>query len=166
MKQTDITPPDWSEFCEEFSRAHNGWLVTLAKISPSDMDRNPEDLKASWEVVVSEAPFRKIDIDQQNGECLVEMQDDRKNITYRLNGVVRLSEIVEEGVRRGVRIDTIDGNLVLLDKKIAPHRTPYSGRDRRVGLNLGWPDLETVPHGARNSQVGDFLGPGDNGSQR
>ena len=103
MKRTkpvtrDITPKDWNNFCDEFSREHQSWLANV------DVD---------GEIKTKESPFKKISVTKAGKQTKIAIVLDgqsRKSIKYTVDGATHLRvEQDKAGNDQGLEVGTKSG---------------------------------------------------------
>ncbi|MDT8385584.1 MAG: hypothetical protein RRB22_14340 [Gammaproteobacteria bacterium] len=111
MEQLEIAVREWTSFCDEFSLAHRGWLVTLAMMATTELQKTPEALAAHWRVIADDLHFNEIAIGPMPGTCIISAKPETQTAIFehRLKGIVRLFRLTTNRGHQGMRIDTVDG---------------------------------------------------------
>jgi hypothetical protein len=121
VAREEVKLEDWPAFCEQFTRQHKGWLVTL-KVIPTRM-AGPEDAAAPTgsPPIVREQPLEGLIEDRASGESelviLVGQQDN--HVSHLIRRPTRL--VVQTGDRglKSLRIDSRYGMTTFLEFRVA-----------------------------------------------
>jgi hypothetical protein len=93
----EIERPEWSGFCDGFSRQHEGWLVTVEQIS---IPSGPSAVEAR------ELPLENVSADPDGTISVSVGGTSERHLTHIIPRAARLLvEETDEGVDRGIRID-------------------------------------------------------------
>ena len=131
MKGTAIAPHHWKGFCEDFSRRHRGWLVTVE----SESGREPSTAEATGsargrrasDVLADKAAFAGLSVQQREGRparvAIAVREGERvAHHVVTVPAVFRV-ERTEQGADRHVAIRSVSGDLLLLEF-LTPHFLP------------------------------------------
>ena len=85
MKREEILRERWQDFCNEFSRRHKGWLVTLDVVEKTPR-RGRKQTLAGEHILANDMPLKGIAVEQKGEETFlfVTVGDDRDRITHRV----------------------------------------------------------------------------------
>lgn len=105
MTQDDISREQWHGFCDEFSREHQGWLVTLATADPM-LDAVAGAV--ATRVLAHDLPLRGITVEESDGGAAVVVVTGigTAHLAHRVEAVSRISfDQTAGGAHRGLVID-------------------------------------------------------------
>jgi len=104
-----IPKEQWQEFCDEFSKQHEGWLVTVEVVDETgETDR---------EVLAEEIPMWGITVDEHQDQTEVSIiaGDQPRHVTHLIRDPAAIAfEQDEQGAHTGIRINTQDGPSVIV----------------------------------------------------
>lgn len=113
---TEISREQWQNFCDQFTRSHHGWLVTLGRIRSAVLDQDTQ-ADIGLGVLVDKAILQGITPEDKGDhmELLISLGEKSQQLTHRVVKPERIFfEQTEEGVHAGLRIDSADGQTTLL----------------------------------------------------
>ncbi|MBI5030844.1 MAG: DUF5335 family protein [Chloroflexi bacterium] len=108
MKRTkvvtrEIPKTEWNDFCNEFSRRHQGWLANV---------------EINGEVKIKESPFKKISLSKDGRQTKAAIVIDgqaRKSVKHTVDGVALLRlEQDKAGNDQGLTVETKSGAKTIL----------------------------------------------------
>jgi hypothetical protein len=107
VKQTEIPEAEWQTYCAGFSRAHHGWLITLATIATAELEAAPEQVESHWRVIADQVRCQKLNLEEKGGHYDVAIQagEGGATIDHRASNVRSLFRLTVDGAHRGLRID-------------------------------------------------------------
>lgn len=110
VEQTEISTQEWETYCATFSRAHHGWLITLATIATAQFQAAPERVSANWQIIADQIRFQAVVPGPIPGSFSITTQTPTgaATVEHRLPGVVRLFSLTVDGAHQGLRIDSTD----------------------------------------------------------
>ena len=106
MNTDEIRPPQWREFFDTFSRAHEGWLVTLEVLGPMGAQEEAHEL-----------PLVGITADEPShgGAIWMTVGEGDQTLTHSVDAPTRVQvERTEEGAEAAVQIESKSGEKTLL----------------------------------------------------
>ena len=108
MKTKEIPKNEWPKFFDNFSRQHEGWLVTL-EIFGSELGAQVQERELAFEGIVDEW-------DEIHGNQIVIMVGDRPedHITHSITRPTQVSVEQNEGVSAVLAIKSADGVMALM----------------------------------------------------
>ena len=109
MAYQEIPREQWKDFCDEFSKQHEGWLVSVEVVDETrEPDREVLDSELTlWGVTVDELP------DQTKVHIIA--GDQPRHVTHVITDPAGIGfEQDEQGGHTGLRIDTQEGPSVLV----------------------------------------------------
>ena len=106
MKTKEIPKEEWGTFFDNFSRRHEGWLVTL-EVLGADIGAQVEGRELAFEGIVGETQGNEIVI-------MVGAKPD-DHVTHSINNAAQVSlEQTDEGADAALAIKSADGTTALL----------------------------------------------------
>jgi hypothetical protein len=107
LKQTEMSAAEWNTCCAGFSRAHHGWLITLATIATAQLEAAPEQVETHWQVIADQARFAGLVLAEEGGhyDVVIQAGDAGATIEHRASCVRSLFRLTVDGAHRGLRID-------------------------------------------------------------
>jgi hypothetical protein len=113
---TQIPLDEWSEFCQEFSVQHRGWLATVGLSDTQAVDLKPLD--PPLEIIAQHLSFEGLELKLRNGperKLSVTMGEQQWRMTHVVHEPLRIwVEQSEQGAHRGLRVDNARGKSMLL----------------------------------------------------
>lgn len=109
MEQTEIPAAEWQSYCTGFSRAHHGWLVTLATLPTSQLQAEPEQVTAHWRIIVDHVRLQQVELDAARARCGIATDTPSGGalVEHRLDGIKALFMLTVDGAHQGLRIDSL-----------------------------------------------------------
>lgn len=117
MQQKKIAKEQWHRFCEEFNRAHHGWLVTLLATESARMDIEPDEAEQDARHLTPMVPLHGVLLEaaQDGMHVGVEVGPEEHRMTHVLPGpVAGLFSLSEDEEHLGLRIDDVKGGSTLV----------------------------------------------------
>ena len=114
MAYQEIPPEQWRDFCDEFSKQHEGWLITV--------DIVDETGETDRETLAEEIPLWGVTVDevQEQTEVHIIAGDQPRHVTHVIRDPATIAfEQNQEGAHTGLRIDTRDGPSVVVRFRMA-----------------------------------------------
>jgi Family of unknown function (DUF5335) len=106
MTTDEIRPPEWREFFDTFSRAHDGWLVTIEVLGPMGAQEEAHELPLVG--VTAEEP-------SHGGSISMTVGEGDQALTHTVSEPTRVQvERTEEGAEAAVQIESKSGEKTLL----------------------------------------------------
>ena len=109
MAYQEIPREQWKDFCDEFSKQHEGWLVNVEIVD--------ETRETDHEVIASELTLWGVTVDelQDQTEVHIIAGDQPRHVTHVITDPAAIIfEQDEQGGHTGLRIDTQEGPSVLV----------------------------------------------------
>lgn len=109
MAYQEIPREQWKDFCDEFSKQHEGWLVSVEIVD--------ETGEPNHEVIASELALWGVTVDelQDQTEVHIIAGDQPRHVTHVIRDPAAIGfEQDEQGGHTGLRIDTQEGPSVLV----------------------------------------------------
>ncbi|MDT8387370.1 MAG: hypothetical protein RQ736_07640 [Thiogranum sp.] len=109
MEQTEIPAAEWESYCAGFSRAHHGWLVTLATVPTAQLQAEPEQATEHWRIIVDKVRLQRLELDAARGRCGIATDTPSGGalVEHRLDGISALFMLSVGGAHQGLRIDSL-----------------------------------------------------------
>jgi len=117
MTQDAIPPQQWRSFCDQFSRQHHGWRVTLTVVDTRQLDTRPQQIEAASRRLVTDQLFRGITAEprRQGLELTILVGEGTQHTAHPVGQPLRIEfEQQQGGAHRGLRIDTTSGETLCL----------------------------------------------------
>lgn len=114
MVRTEIPRDQWHSFCDEFSRLHRGWLVTIGVIDTQLLEASAE---ARAHALTDDLIFQGITEEEKRGhtDLAIAAGEGEFHIAHAVHEPQHLYlESTEDGAHKGMRIDEADGHTTLL----------------------------------------------------
>ncbi len=111
MEQVEIPAAEWESYCAGFSRAHHGWLVTLATLPTPLLQAEPDQATAHWQIIVDNVRLQRVELDVARGRCGIATDTPSGGalVEHRLDGITALFVLTVDGAHQGLRIDSLIG---------------------------------------------------------
>lgn len=109
MKSQQIEQNEWQQFCESFSRAHHGWLVSVTVSGTgSDKAKIGSATTGPKTTLAQNLPLQEIREASHNGhvEIMITVGKDKDETSFLVEDVAALYEHTEAGKDLGLRIDS------------------------------------------------------------
>ena len=109
MAYQEIPREQWKDFCDEFSKQHEGWLVSVEIVD--------ETGEPDHKVIASELTLWGVTVDelQDQTEVHIIAGDQPRHVTHVITDPAGIGfEQDEQGGHTGLRIDTQEGPSVLV----------------------------------------------------
>lgn len=109
MVYQEIPREQWKDFCDEFSKQHEGWLVSVELVD--------ETAEPNHEVIASELPLWGVTVDELPDQTEVHIiaGDQPRHVTHVITDPAAIAfEQDEQGGHTGLRIDTQEGPSLLV----------------------------------------------------
>jgi hypothetical protein len=106
MPTDEIRPPEWREFFDTFSRAHEGWLVTIEVLG-----------RLGAQEEASELPLVGVTAEEQShgGSISIMVGEGERNLTHTIAQPTRVwVQRTDEGAEAAVEIEAKTGEKTLL----------------------------------------------------
>ncbi len=106
--EEEIDRERWEEFCSEFSRQHQGWLV---KVGVIETDAKTESM------TLANSELWGVTAERKNGtyELAVITGDPSNHTTHLVHHPLRiLFERTPDGAHKGLRVDSEEGQITLI----------------------------------------------------
>jgi hypothetical protein len=116
LRQIEEAAGEWPEFIDEFSRAHHGWLVTVADIATEKMEQPPHQIEHDWNAISQQQPLRRVALEQRGEtvELMIDVGEGDEAIAVLVSPVVNLYGLRFDDQHQGLRADTGNGKSTLI----------------------------------------------------
>lgn len=113
MADIAIAEAEWQSFCEQFSRQHHGWRVSLHQVATGAAE--PKALFAG------EQPLQEVREGTSGNrvEIIVTVGKGRDETSFLIENAVGLYALRVDDAHQGLRIDSGDGTRTLLEFRAA-----------------------------------------------
>jgi Family of unknown function (DUF5335) len=110
MANRQIPRGDWSGFLEEFSRRHDGWLVSVRVLSPM----------VGWQVESRQLALQGVSSDREGTSISVHLgASPGPHVGHVISRPSDVWVEEENGVERGLEVESADGTKMLLEFRVA-----------------------------------------------
>jgi Family of unknown function (DUF5335) len=110
MPNRQIPREEWSEFLAGFSRRHEGWLVSVRFLSPA----------VGWMVESHQLALQGVSSDREGSSISVHLgASPGPHVGHVISRPRDVWVEEEEGVEKGVEVESADGTKMLLEFRIA-----------------------------------------------
>ena len=110
MNVNEIPELKWTEFCAEYSRAHHGWLVTLAAIVTEQADLAPDELQQHWHIIADQVRLENIAIGTMPASFIIiaKSPESHELVQHPLDNVLRIFRLTVGEAHQGLRLDNVE----------------------------------------------------------
>ena len=114
----NIPRAQWKQFCDQFTRQHEGWLVTVTDVSDQKTRPNASGTaQASTHVVARDLRLKRITAEREGNdlELRIVAGDGSKRVTHFVLDPARIQlEQTRYGTDWGLRLDAKDDRTTLM----------------------------------------------------
>lgn len=128
MKTTDIPSEQWPRFCEDFSRQHRGWLVTISILDPVSRMPVAEFEGGDERRTARDLPFAGLSLEPNQRDLSMLLGEGKLHVNERISGVTRICMLeTDEGAHAGLRIEKSDDTGIMLRFRVAARPDSLDG---------------------------------------
>lgn len=126
MMKTEIRSADWQAFCEQFTRQHRGWLVTVDMESIEHQDVASASTRRRF---AHDDPLQALmAVPNPHGTSLLVETGGERTTRVLIDRPVRLRlQQTDEKANAGICIDADDGQTMRLAFRVAAHPETVDG---------------------------------------
>ena len=115
MADIPIPETEWLSFCEQFTRQHHGWLVSLHQLPTAELDSaSPAAL------FTGEQPLQEVREGNhaQHAELIITVGEGRDETSFLIEDAIAVYALRRNDAHRGLRIDCRSGTSTLLEFRV------------------------------------------------
>ncbi|NVK43239.1 MAG: DUF5335 family protein [Oceanospirillaceae bacterium] len=115
MADIPIPETEWQSFCEQFSRQHHGWLVSLHQLATAELESaSPAALFAG------EQPLQEVREGNhaEHAELIITVGEGRDETSFLIEDAIAVYSLRRNDAHRGLRIDNRGGTSTLLEFRV------------------------------------------------
>jgi hypothetical protein len=121
MNDIPIARSEWQQFCEDFSRQHHGWLVSMSQLDTTavapDADTGPQRAR----LFTGHSPLQEVrrGLNDDRFEIMVTVGEGTEETSFLIENAVALFSRRMGDAHQGLRIDSGNGKTTLVEFRSA-----------------------------------------------
>jgi hypothetical protein len=121
MNDIPIAQSDWQQFCEDFSRQHHGWLVSISQLDTTAVEPDADAGPQGARLFPGHSPLQEVRKGRSDDrfEIMVTVGEGTEETSFLIENAVALFRRRKGEAHQGLRIDSGDGKTTLVEFRSA-----------------------------------------------
>jgi hypothetical protein len=129
MNDIEIPVTQWQQFCEEFTRQHHGWLVSMCQLDTCKAVQNTQPERGPLRMFTGNRPLQEVREGHQggHGEIMVTVGAGIEETSFLIEDAVALYSRRIGEAHQGLRVDSGNGMTTLIEFRTAAEPESLDG---------------------------------------